>query len=271
MSLKLKDTELNKLIDEVVSELNGTFGDLKEKLSKAAPEESPGDESAAPPAAPAAEASESPEMSDDAGSMDAGAPPPEAPSPSADPAQDMGGELTPEALQAEYEKLPPDELQMHKMALEAALAKLGGGDMGAGAPPPGGDMPPAAPPSAPPMAMKSEKSNEAVLAKSEELNLAKNEITSLKEDVEILTKTIKTLIETPVRKAITSITELPKEDEDDGVYKSLAPNEFWAKLKEVAKRQDLKKSDKDLIMDIYDRRVSPEVAAKHLARLFSEE
>lgn len=295
MSLKnLKDSELNKLLDEVALDLNKAFGEVQTKLAKkedVAKEEVQKDEDAppakdegseepvsegsdsAPPSAPADDGGSPPAPGADAG----GAP---------DPAMEQGAALTPEALQAEYEKLPPEELQMHMAACQAALAKLSGGmgadpmAGGAGAPPPpeAAAAPPAAPGAgAPPPQqplMQSEKKAEGdKLAKSEEkLSKAEAEVASLKEDVEILAKTLKQLIETPVRKAITSITDLPKEEAaQDDEYKSLAPTDFWAKLAEVAKRPDLKKSEKKLILDIYAKTVQPEVAAKQLARLFKAE
>jgi hypothetical protein len=260
MTIKnIKESQLNKLLDEVAADLNKTFGDVKEKLSKSDVQKDEG----FPEASPEAEKEAIPEASESATPDAPSAPPEQAEAaPEAqeagDPAQEMGGELTPEALQAEYEKLPPEELQMHKMALEAALAKM--------SPPPEAApaMPsPSAPPEAPAApAMKSEK--------QEGEDLAKSEVASLKEDIEILAKAVKALIETPVRKAITSLDELSKSEEPVKA-KSLSPAEFWSKLKEVSKRSNLKKSDKQLIVDIYEKRVSPEVVAKHLSKLFSEE
>lgn len=280
MSLKkLKDAELNKLLDEVALDLNKAFGDVQTKLAKAEDDKLAKDDGAAGKAPPEESESVTPEGSDapppPADASPSPSPSPDAagaaPAPSGDPAQDMGAELTPEALQAEYQKLPPEELQMHAQALQAAMAAMGGGQPGmdAGAPPaPEAAPAPAMAPPAP--AMKSEKT-ETTLAKSEDLHKA--EVDSLKEDVEILAKTLKALIETPVRKAITSIAELPKgeAEEVEEERKALSPVEFWGKLKEVSKRSDLKKSDKQLICDIYERRVQPEVAAKHLAKLFKED
>lgn len=270
MALKLKDSELDKLLDDVVSELNEAFQGLDSKLTKSEYKNEASMEKAGPvdpeASSPAAEPAEA---SDDAsampeGDVSASASPEMAPAHDGD--VDMGGDaLTPEALQMEYEKLPPEELQMHKQALEAALAKMGGG-MGA---PDMGSAPPApeAPAAPPAPAMKSEKASKEFedLKKSSEA-----EIISLKEDIEILAKSLKTLVETPVRKAIVSIDELPKAEEKKEPKDSYTPGEFWGKLKEVAKRPDLKKSERQLIMDIYDRRVSPEVAAKHLAKLFAD-
>lgn len=298
MSLKnLKDAELNKLLDEVALDLNKAFGEVQDKLAKGEGQRLEGDQSgkmvkdevdgkpkAPEESSPVAEGSDAPPAvppADDG----AGSPSPDAAAPAApgaDPAQEMGAQLTPEALEAEYAKLPPEELQMHLQAAQAAAAKMAGGmgapdagmGMGAGAPP----APEAAAPQAP--LMQSEKAVAADLKKSEELAKAeleavKAENKSLKEDVEIIAATLKKMIETPVRKAITSIAELQKGEGDEtpanDEYKPLAPNEFWAKLKEVSKRPDLKKSEKQLILDVYAKQVNPEVAAKHLARLFKAE
>lgn len=271
MSLKLTDNEINSLLDEVVLDLNKSFTEVKERLAKAedkkeeSKEESKEMEKAAPPmkeesspGQPGTEES-SPIPSGESPAPEASSPPAETEpadsNPEMDPAQEMGGELTPEALQAEYEKLPPEELQMHLQACQAALAKLA---------PPAEMAPVAAPEAQPEMAPPAP----AMKSDSTVSDLAKAEIDSLKEDIEILTKTVKTLVETPVRKAITSMDELSKEEVQQVSH--LSPNDFWSKLSEVAKRQDLKKSERQLIKDIYDRRVKPEVAAQHLAKLFED-
>lgn len=266
MALKLTDKELNKLLDEVAVDLNKSFDKMKSDLKKADDEDEEPmakdvggsvPEESSPTASPSA--SPAPEES---------APPPEASAPQdapQDPAADAG-QLTPEALQAEYSKLPPDELMMHLQAAQAAAQALQGAGPGpgpAGGPPAEASAPPEAPP-APPMAMKSE-------AKMDDLKKAEKavnaEITSLKEDVEILAKTVKALLDQPIRKAITSVTELNKEEPKDEP-KSYSPEQFWVKLRQVAKNPDLKKSEKQLIKDIYSHKVTPEVAAKQLAKLF---
>lgn len=302
MSLKnLKDAELNKLLDEVAQDLNKAFGDVQNKLAKGEGKQLEGDQSGKmvkdeikpkgpEESSPVAEGSDAPPdapPADDAGSAaPAPSPDPSAGAPGGDPAQEMGAQLTPEALQAEYAKLPPEELQMHLQAAQAALAALGGG---MGAPDAGPPAPEAAAPAPSPSAsaplLQSEKgTNSAALKKTEEaqmdelskaeLDAVKAENKSLKEDVEIIAATLKKMIETPVRKAITSIAELPKGEEEaqaDETYKPLDPTNFWKKLAEVSKRPDLKKGEKKLILDIYAKQVEPEAAAKQLAKLFKAE
>lgn len=284
--LKIKESDLNKLLDEVSEELSSALN--SEKLSKSEKELKKDDgslkqpeESEGPPSAgPEASASPSPEASDSV-EPSASAGPDASAAPGGDPAAEAGPEMSVEALMAEYSKLPPDELQMHLQAAQMAAQQLGmgqspAGDMGspsagAGAPPAGPPMPPPEATQAPqpPPAMKSEKNVEAKLSKSEEAHKA--EIASLKEDVEILAKTVKSLIEVPIRKAITSIDQLPEEEVDVKEHQPLSTQDFWGKLKEVSKRSDLKKSDKQLILDIYEKRVTPDVAAKRLVKLFAEE
>lgn len=297
MSLKnLKDAELNKLLDEVAQDLNKAFGDVQTKLAKGEGKQLEGDQSGKmvkdeikpkgpEDSEPVAEGSDAPPdapPADDAGS--APAPSPDASAAPADPAQEMGAQLTPEALQAEYAKLPPEELQMHLQAAQAALAALGGG-MGApdAAPPAPEAAAPAPSPSASAPLLQSEKAVRDMIAQDlkktedlakSELESVKAENKSLKEDVEIIAATLKKMIETPVRKAITSIAELPKGEEEaqaDETYKPLDPTNFWKKLAEVSKRPDLKKGEKKLILDIYAKQVEPEAAAKQLAKLFKAE
>jgi len=302
MSLKnLKDAELNKLLDEVAQDLNKAFGDVQTKLAKGEGKQLEGDQSGKmvkeevkpkgpEDSEPVAEGSDAPPDAPPPDDGSASAPPPASPDTSAgapvDPAQEMGAQLTPEALEAEYAKLPPEELQMHLQAAQAALAKLGGG-LGApdAAPPAPEAAAPAPSPSASAPLLQSEKgTNNAALKKTEEakmdelskaeLDAVKAENKSLKEDVEIIAETLKKMLETPVRKAITSIAELPKGEEEvaaDESYKPLDPTNFWKKLAEVSKRPDLKKGEKKLILDIYAKQVEPEAAAKQLAKLFKAE
>jgi hypothetical protein len=167
-------------------------------------------------------------------------------------APEEGGEMTPEALQAEYSKLPPEELDMHIQAALAAKAALSG-QAPAGAPPVA--APEAAPPAMPPMAMKSEAS-----ASQEGLSKAEDKIKSLEEDIQNLTKALKMVVEQPVRKAITSVAYMAKSEE----VKEVTPAMAHAKLKELSARPDLKKSERQLIMDFYEGRIK----ADKLAPLF---
>lgn len=153
--MKLNKSELNKLLSQVtddVQEMLKHETDEGEALSKAdegeeapaektpegssseTPEAPPAPSDAGPPAGP--EASASPEGSPE-GSPDGA---PEGSPDGGDPAADGGA--TPEALQAEYAQLPPEELKMHFLACKAALmasmsGQPGADDGSAGAPPAG--------------------------------------------------------------------------------------------------------------------------------------
>jgi len=296
MTLKIKESDLKALLDEVASDLSKAFESEKDKLVKAdlakddAPgEESPGEEAPAPapeegsesappdapPEAPPADASAPP----DASASPDGAPAPDAP---LDPAAEASAALTPEALQAEYSKLAPEELDMHlKAALAAKAAVAGAPDASAGAPPmappgPEASAPPMAPPAGPPMdplAMKSElsvdqKANGGQISKSEKSN--SDEIEALKalvksqaEDTENLAKALKLMLEQPLRKAVTSVAHLPKVEAEKA---PLTKASISARLKELSQKPDLKKSDRQLINDFYDGRVK----ADALAPLFED-
>jgi hypothetical protein len=166
---KIKESELKALLDEVATDLSKAFESEKDKLVKAeeigkadlAKDDAPGeepDESAAPDASASSDGPPAPapeEGSESAPAPDASASPDGAPAPDAamDPAADAAAALTPEALQAEYSKLAPEELDMHiKAALAAKAVVAGAPDASAGAP--GAGAPPMGPPdaSAPPMA-----------------------------------------------------------------------------------------------------------------------
>jgi len=169
--MKIKDSEVKKILAEVETEIGALLKSESDRLAKGH-EESPGEGSAsegsaggppegslsAPPGpedtsgAPPMDGSGAPPVDDGSGAppMDPSAPPDGAvPPPGAfqDPAADQGP-VDPEMLMAEYAKLPPEELKVHYMAAKAALAQVMGGDpdgQGAIAPPPSPS--PAGPPS----------------------------------------------------------------------------------------------------------------------------
>jgi len=316
MTMKIKESELKALLEEVANDLSKAFESEKDKLVKAeeveksalAKDDAPGEESPGePPAAdasapPDASAAPSPEEGSESAppaSPDASASPDGAPSPDAamDPAADASAALTPEVLQAEYSKLAPEELDMHiKAALAAKAAVAGAPDASAGAPPmapPDASAPPMAPPAGPsappapgappldPMALKSEvpagnlKANGgqikgASLGKSEGEKRHDDEIEALKalvksqaEDTENLAKVLKAVLEQPLRKAVTSVSHLPKVETEKAPLTKASIN---ARLKELSQKPDLKKSDRQLINDFYDGRVR----ADALAPLFED-
>lgn len=160
-----KDSELRNVIAEMAEQLEGAWQTSKQELlSKAIPEESDaGGEKSSPPADPGSSDSSAP-ASDPAASAPAAAAPASAPASApaaapagADPAMgaDQGAPLTPEALQAEYSQLAPEELDMHiKAALSAKEALAASAS--AVAPDAASAAPGSAPAGAPPMAMKTE-------------------------------------------------------------------------------------------------------------------
>jgi len=138
--MKLSKSQINKLLEQVTNDVAVMLKSDTEEvtLSKADPGEEttaettpdgsatdgpPGEQSSAGP-----EDSGAPDASADA-SAEGSAPPMDGgPDGGQDPATDAGA--TPEALQAEYMKLPPEELKMHLMAAHAALMAMesqGGG------------------------------------------------------------------------------------------------------------------------------------------------
>lgn len=161
MSLKIKESELKDILAEVAEDLAKAFDSEKTKLSKAdgeaPPKEEPAEDTSGGPPAEGSEGSDAPPAADASASApgaESPAPGPDAsPAPQGvDPAADQAAALTPEALQAEYGKLSPEELDMHIKAALAAKAVVAGGmppDAGGAMPPP--DMSAGAPAGAPPM------------------------------------------------------------------------------------------------------------------------
>lgn len=214
----------------------------------------------APPAAP--EASDAPVAAPDASpSPDAGAPAPDAGM--GDPAADQA--LDPAALQAEYAKLSPEELDMHLQAAMAAKQAL----EGAAAPAPDAGAPapaPAAPaPAAPAPEMKSEApaakgdgSGKIEMAKSEDLSKALSELEELKklaktqsEEIAALQAGIQKAVNTPDRKAVTAVSHVTREVNAGAASKEWTREGIHSHLKTLSASGKLAKSDRDLINDFY--------------------
>jgi hypothetical protein len=309
--MAITQTELSSILAEVEQDLRKAHDVEVERLSKGFPpgkdespagappeatdSSSPADESAssAPEAPPAPDASASP----------AGAPPDAsaAPAPGMDPAAgtpEGQAPMTPEALQAEYAQLPPEELDMHIQAALAAKEALSGA---AGAPPadasaaPGG-MPPGAPEgSMPPPAamkgeikvdkeaiggpstMKSEPSEFVALAKSQEklikaLVEAQGEkdskIQGLTEDVENLTKAITMVVGKPMRKSIANLSEITVAEKTSKEVAPMAKSEVYKLVGDNADK--LTKSERDLWLGFIDNKVPAAKLAPMLERLTSQ-
>lgn len=195
MAKTFKDDELRAVIAEMSSQLDAVWQISKsELLAKAAPEDkdkpdgggSPeadpaSSDSSAPASDPAASAAPAPAESAPADpSMGApGGAPGGAPAGAmGDPAAQQDQPLTPEALQAEYSQLAPEELDMHIKAALAAKEALAA-SASAMAPDAASAAPAGAPAGAPaPMAMKGEMSEASSSSSSSSSSIGKGEFSS---------------------------------------------------------------------------------------------
>lgn len=291
--------EITDILREVEADLKKSANEISQSLRKANGEPTePADSVSADSSSPASESAVG----------EGGAPPapptPEAPpadaSAGGDPAAEQGQQLTPEALQAEYSQLAPEELDMHiqaalaaKEALSAAAAPPGQGDPMA---PPGGDPSAGAPPMAPPGAeagappmdpammgkdeMAANKANGGKITKSEQAMVAailaavekkfdakmaafqKNTQT----DVENLTKSITTLVSAPIRKSIAALSDLgPSLAKSESIPMSKKEvNDF---ISENAER--MTKTERSLWLDFVANKVPASKLAPMLERLTS--
>lgn len=300
--MKISDKEIQSILAEVEAELAPLLRSERSKLSKAV-----GDEDSVGSASPMGEESRSPGRdlmpeersssgSASEGSSASGSPMPEGSS-SGSPEGSMsagspegsagaGGEGDVQALAAEYAKLAPEELEMHLMAIEAAMQQMQGGAAGgpeaaAGGMPPAGAPAPASqagamPPEGSP-AMKSEKSVSASAsaekskhkmgkeesshaeessAKKKEVSaeesssISKSEFDEMKAKLDVAMKGIEFLTR-PMRKAVTEFV-----GETTKPAASFTKSEVTAKLKSVTASPTLAKSDRNLINGFYDGAVS---------------
>lgn len=291
--MKITQNELKNVLAQVEAELATVLKSERDnlsKLSKAAPGEDEGsagggeDESAGGPPAAEGSASAGAPPADAAGGpaapadASAGAPPADGAQPGmegqGDPAMDTGP-VDPAALQAEYEKLAPEELQAHLMAAKAALeskmAQAGAGAAGGppGAPPmapPGAGGPPGAPPAGPAMAgpggpppppmgkgeMPSHDTNGDV---GKKLGKMESSLKEAGEQIQLLTKALELTLGRPARKAFTGKDFVPpavnKVDP-----KSLSKSEITTKLKNKASDSSLAKKERELINGYYNGTVN---------------
>lgn len=235
---------------------------------------SPDPASASPDAAGSDSAPPAPDASASAPPADASAAPPaDGSAPGGDPAA-QAGPIDPQQLMAEYTKLSPEDLKLHYLACKEALVQVlgaAGGDPSASAPPAGPSAPPAAasapppPPaaSAPPAPDASGPTIKAEIPAGKEMPsdkkaigenpLHKAEIDGLKTQLaqqetvmSTLVKAVKTVLEAPLRKSITSVADITVPAKID--VTALSRAEIRAKLNTVAQSTTLSKSDRDLIV-----------------------
>ena len=238
---------------------------------------SPGDASAT---GPSPDVSASPEASPDDGSAspspdDGSSPAPE------DPAADQGM-MDPAQLQVEYMKLPPELLKAHYMAAKAALFELMGAAQGASPSPDAGSMPPpgASPSPSPspapvPPAMKAEVpasikdipataemkpgeggGKDAVpgdikpLGKSEkDAKIEELEAQSADQakQIELLAKAVELAMGTPVRKAITTVSAVPKGGTAPEKAEAPSKDAVRGQIRKAMSSGKLNKNEKDKI------------------------
>lgn len=283
--VKISDKELQDILAQVQSEVSSVLKAEKEsvtKLSKAEESSSSGSTSMEKGSSPfegsasgsasaspeaSASVSGSPEGSFSApGAPDEGAPAGAAPEEGA-PAggEDAEGAVDPGMLQAEYEKLSPEELEMHFVACKAALeSKMGGAEAGApegavgpgaaGGPPPAGVEPGPEMNPAPPMGkaeMPSHKTNGDAtknlgkVGKSEELSKMEGEVKEMKHQLNVALQALD-LLSRPLQKAITGTNYVPKTQETKKDFAQLSKSEINEKLKKKVTTK-LAKSDRHLI------------------------
>lgn len=272
------DAELKKSAAEAATQLKKAEGDKPdEDTSSPAPDasaSSPADSASAPAPTSDPAASATPPAPADASAAPA------------DPAQDQGP-LTPEALQAEYAQLDPQSLDMHIQAAlaakEALSATSAGGAPGAAGPVGGPPAPDAS--AAPPMAaakgeINMNKEAQGDLGKSQKefeelkslLKAQAEEIKSLKasqdelkksqsEDAEALTKAVKLVLETPRQRAVTSISDLKKNEAPKKVEYKDAHELIKANVSKMTK------AERELWLDFTSKKIPASKLENMLERL----
>jgi hypothetical protein len=125
--------------------------------------------------------------------------------------------------------------------------------MGAGAPPP--MAPPAGPPGQeqPPMAMSEMGTPVAGVSQSGNGGeFSKSEVDAIKVELEKMTKIVNLFVGQPIRKAITGFNYVDKNGGAGVETPKITPTQITAKLSQLTRDPDLKKSDRDLVNRYYE-------------------
>jgi hypothetical protein len=215
-------------------------------------EQTPDGSSSEPPA---------PGPADDAPANDAD--PAQDASPSEAPAEETPGEdpaadaqpMSVDELTQEYLKLPPDQLKTHMEACKAALMAMAGGAPAPQAPPPA-PMPESAGPEA---AMKSNKVVSDLQKKVEELSA---KLLEQNKSFETSIEKLALVLEKPLQKSVTRISQIPQKS---GKTTTMSQDQIKARLNEVSRTPDLKKSDRQAINQFVTGRAPIETIA-HLLK-----
>lgn len=188
-----------------------------------------------------------------------------------------------DSLKAEYAGLDEEALRMHYLAAREALFDAMGGEEGGE----GEEMAEEAPAEEEEPAMKAEesaseststassgsmeKSSPSYGASTKSASLSKSEaapeadrVKELEGKVEILLKAVDLALAQPLRKAVTSVADLP-ENKDSKPAQELSKPEIFERLKEKSARADLQKSDRELINGYCVGRISVDKVA-HLLK-----
>jgi hypothetical protein len=299
--MQISENELRAILEEVEAELSPLLRSEREKLSKAVGDEVSSSASASPMGEEIKSAGRdmlpgerSPSLADEK-SASAGAPPAEGSASAGSPeasAGSAGGDEGVKELAAQYAQLSPEELEMHLMALQAAMQQLMGGAEGsAGAAAPAGPAgaPPAGPEASasagmPPMMGKAEKSASASASAEKSAHMKKEvsasasaeksasyhkkehsaEESSSKEESSSVSKSELEAVNAKLDVALKAVefltrpmrkavTEFVSEEKPAA---NLTKNEVTAKLRAVCSTPSLSKSDRELVNGFYDGRVS---------------
>jgi len=248
--IEIEQEDLDKLIEEVATELNGMLKSQSEELAKNLPPnaENPGAEqsegsASASPMSEDSSASSPPEMSSASSGSESSSDGSSGSESTSDSSESTGDHMEPghdehqeeaqaaiepaptvEGLMAEYAKLPPEEMQMHYEAVKAAMMQMAGaaGQQPQAAPPapaPAPQMPP------PEMAMKAEMpasegsggqmSKGKPMKKSEEqlkLETLETELSAMKAERDALDKELVKLVDVLERPIRKSIKSVAELD-----------------------------------------------------------
>lgn len=283
---KYTKEELQGLIADTRSQLQ----DLLKSESKqaSAPAENGGqmvakaDEGSEPPKKEESSSSESsgagspPPPAPAADPASAGAPPDASAAPAGAPASDAGGSAggAPAdlpTLVAAYSQLSPEELQMHAQALQQVMSAAQPAPAAGGMPPDAGGIPPAGPDAVAPMAGEGSKPIDPAMAMKhesdkdllEKLTKAEGSVKTLQSSVEKITKAMELMLSKPQRKAVTGkdLAKSAKVEEVKVDVTKLTKSQLTAELSKIARKPELKKSERNLINSFYKGQIKVEALA----------
>jgi len=97
-----------------------------------------------------------------------------------------------------------------------------------------------------------QKANGGQVSSAAKSEFSKSEVDAIKVELEKMTKIVNLFVGQPIRKAVTGFNYVDKNGEASVETQKITPTQITAKLSQLTRDPDLKKSDRDLVNRYYE-------------------